>query len=122
MKGFKEKTFGDRLSAAASARQAALERFRSRPGPDDPEVIKRKEERLAIAAARDVRDAERRARKEAEAAARAEQEAKERVEREAREKREAIEKVIREAAEAAERKKQRDERYAARKARQASKR
>jgi hypothetical protein len=121
MKGFKEKTFNDRRSAAQEARQAALERFRSRPGPDDPEVVKRREERMAIASARAVREAERKAIKEAEAAARAEQEAKDKVEREARERREAIEKVIREAAEAAERKKLRDARYAARKARQTKK-
>jgi hypothetical protein len=122
MRGFKEKTFKDRLSEAQSARQAALERFKARPNPDDPEVIRRREERLAIAQAREVRDAERKARKEEEARLRAEQEAKEKLEREAREKREAIERVIREAAEAAERKKERDARYAARKARQAGKR
>jgi hypothetical protein len=117
MKGFKEKTFGDRISAAATARQAALDRFRARPAADDPEVIKRREERMAIAAARATREAERRLVKEAEAAARAEQEAKDKVEREARERREAIEKVIRDASEAAERKAERDARYAARKAR-----
>ena len=38
MKGYKEKTFGDRISAAATARQAALERFRARPAADDPAV------------------------------------------------------------------------------------
>lgn len=119
MKGYKEKTFSDRRSAAATAQQSALERFRARPAPDDPDVLKRREERMAIAAARDARQTERRALKEAEAAVRAEQEAKEKVEREARERREAIEKVIREASEAAERKRVRDERYAARKARQA---
>jgi len=122
MKGYKEKNFNDRLSAAAAARQAALERFRTRPAPDDPEVARRGEERLATGQAREVRAAERRVAKEAEAAVRAEQEARDRVEREAREKREAIEKVIREAAEATERKRERDARYAARKARQASKR
>ncbi len=121
MTGFKEKTFGDRLSAAASARQAALERFRARPSADDPAVIKRKEERMAIAASREAREAERKVLKEAEAAARAVQEAKDKVEREARERREAIEKVIREASEAAERKAERDARYAARKARQVKK-
>ena len=121
MKGYKEKTFNDRLSAAQEARHAALERFRSRPGPDDPEVAKRREERMAISAAREVRDRDRKAVKEAEAAVRAEQEAKDKVEREARERREAIEKVIREAGEAAERKKARDDRYAARKARQTKK-
>ena len=117
MKGFKEKTFSDRLSAAATARQAALERFRARPSADDPEVLKRREERQAIAEARAIREAERKAIKEAEAIARAEQEAKDKIEREARERREAIEKVIRDASEAAERKALRDARYAARKAR-----
>jgi hypothetical protein len=117
MKGYKEKSFSDRLSAAQQARQAVLEKFKSRPGPDDPEVIRRREERLALAEARAKREAERQAIREAEAKIRAEQEAKEKAEREAREKREAIERVIRESAEAAERKKQRDARYAARKAR-----
>ena len=118
MKGYKEKTFSDRLSAATTARQAALERFRARPPADDPAVIRRRQERMAIAAAREAREVERRALKEVEAAARAEQEAKERAEREVRERREAIEKVIRDAAEAADRKAARDARYAARKARQ----
>jgi hypothetical protein len=118
MKGFKEKTFADRLQEAAHARKAALERFKARPALDDPEVIKRREERMAIAAARDARAAARKAAKEAEAAVRAEREAMERAEREARERREAIEKLIRDAAEGAERKAARDARYAARKARQ----
>jgi hypothetical protein len=121
MKGYKEKSFSDRLSAAATARQAALDKFRARPAADDPAVIKRKEDRMAIARAREVRAAERQAAKEAEAAARAEREAIAKVEREARERREAVEKVIRDAAEAAERKAQRDARYAARKARQGKK-
>ena len=76
---------------------------------------------MAIAAAREARAAERKAAKEVEAAARAEREAIEKVEREARERREAVEKVIRDAADAAERKKDRDARYAARKARQTKK-
>jgi len=122
MRGFKEKTFKDRLSEASTARQAALERFKARPSADDPDVIRRKEERQAIAQARETREAERKVRKEEEARLRAEQEAKEKLEREAREKREAIERVIREASEATERKKERDARYAARKARQVGKR
>jgi Family of unknown function (DUF6481) len=121
MKGFKEKTFSDRLQEASDARKAALERFRTRPAADDPEVIKRREERLRIAQARAEREAIRKVQKEAEAAARAEQEAIERAEREARERREAIEKVIRDATQAAERKAERDARYAARKARQGQK-
>ena len=64
MKGFKDQSFSDRLSAAATARQAALERFRARPAADDPAVIKRREERLAMAQAREARAAERRAAKE----------------------------------------------------------
>lgn len=118
MRGFKEKTFADRLQEAANARKAALERFRARPAPDDPQVVKRREERMRIAAAREARAAERRAQKEAEAAVRAEREAVERAEREARERKEAIEKLIRDSAGAAERKAARDARYAARKARQ----
>jgi hypothetical protein len=121
MKGFKEKTFSDRLQEAADARKSALERFKARPDPNDPEVVKRREERLKIAQARAEREAVRKVQKEAEAAARAEQEAIERAEREARERREAVEKVIRDAAEAAERKAARDARYAARKARQTGK-
>jgi hypothetical protein len=121
MKGFKEKTFSDRLQEAADARKAALERFRARPAADDPDVIKRREERLKIAQARAEREAVRKAQRDAEAAVRAEREAAERAEREARERREAIEKVIRDAADAAERKAARDARYAARKARQGQK-
>src|SRR5262245_59973188 len=121
MKGFKEKTFADRLQEAANARQAALERFKARPTLDDPEVVRRREERMAIAAAREARTVARKAAKDAEAAVRAEREAIERAEREARERRDAVEKVIRDAAEAAERKAARDARYAARKARQKKK-
>ena len=95
MKGYKEKTFSDRLSEAATARQSALERFRSRPSADDPDVVKRREERLAMVQAREARAAERKVAKEAEAAARAEREAIEKIEREARERREAVEKLIR---------------------------
>ena len=118
MKGFKEQDLKERLDRATKARQAALEKFKARPGPDDPAVIRRQEERMAIAAAREQREAERKAQKAKEAEERAAREAIEKVEREARERREAIEKVIRDAAEAAERKADRDRRYAARKARQ----
>jgi len=121
MKGFKEKTFADRLQEAANARKSALERFRARPAADDPEVVKRRQERLEIAAAREARAAERRVAKEAEAAVLAEREAIEKTEREARERRDAIEKLIRDSADATERKAARDARYAARKARQKKK-
>jgi hypothetical protein len=121
MRGYKDYDVKERLARAAEARQKALERFKQRPGSDDPEVVRRRQEREAIAAARAVREAERAERRAKEAAERAARAAKEKVEREAREKREAIEKVIRDAAEAAERKAERDRRYAARKARQAKK-
>ena len=120
MRSFKDQDVKERLARAAEARQKALEKFKGRPGADDPEVVKRRQEREAIAAARAVREAEREARKEKEAAERAEREVKEKAEREVRERREAVEKVIRDAAEAAERKADRDRRYAARKARQGS--
>jgi Family of unknown function (DUF6481) len=122
MRGYKDQDTKERLARAAEARQKALEKFKARPGPDDPEVIKRRQEREAIAAAREVREKERAIVRAKEAAERAEREAKEKAEREAREKREAIEKVIRDAAEAAERKAERDRRYAARKARQTARR
>jgi hypothetical protein len=122
MRGIKEQNLNERLERAAKARQKILEKFKSRPAADDPDVVKRREEREAIAEARKVRDAERAERKAKEAAERAEREAKEKVERDARERREAIERVIRENAEAAERKAERDRRYAARKARQVGKR
>jgi hypothetical protein len=118
MRGYKDQKLNERLERAAKARQELLEKFRARPGPDDPDVIKRREERLALAKAREMRAGERRAAKEKEAQERAEREAIEKAEREARERRAAVEKLIRDAAEAAERKAERDRRYAARKARQ----
>src|SRR3984885_3340171 len=60
--------FDDRLSAAAAAKQALLERFRARPAPDDPAEVERQAALKAIADARDARAADRRAAKEAEAA------------------------------------------------------
>src|SRR5262245_15430425 len=121
MRGYKDQDTKERLARAAEARQKALEKFKARPGPDDPEVIRRRQEREAIAAAREVREAERKVRKDKEAARRAELEAKGKVGGEEREKREAIEKETSDAAETAERKAERDRRYAARKARQGKK-
>ena len=56
---FKEKTFGDRINAAAAAKKATLARILARPGADDPGVIAQKAKREAIVAAREVRLAER---------------------------------------------------------------
>src|SRR5580700_6278312 len=110
--------FNERLSAAAKAKQALLEKFRARPRPDDPAIAERQAARLAASRARDARAAERKATREAEIA-RAQAEAV-RLAAEA-----AAHKAATEAAEAArelaleaERKAARDARYAARKARQ----
>jgi len=111
MSGFKEPSFADRQKAAQEARKNILNKFKSQPGLDDPEVAKRRAEREAQAAerakakiARDAAKAEQKLR-EAQAAAEA-------VALIAREKEEAL---AREAELEAERKAARDARYAARK-------
>ena len=118
MRPIKEQNLNERLERAAKARQAILEKFKSRPAADDPEVVKRRAEREAIAEARQLRDAERAEHKAKEAAELAVREAQQKAEQEVRDRRAAVEKVIRDAADAAERKADRDRRYAARKARQ----
>jgi len=52
MSGFKEPNFADRQKAAMQARQDILNKFRAKPGLDDPEVQRRQAEREAQAAAR----------------------------------------------------------------------
>jgi hypothetical protein len=105
--------FDDRLSAAAAAKQALLERFRARPSPDDPSEIARQDALKAIADARDARAAERKAAKDAELARLAAEEAARKAAAEAAAK----EAKARTLALEAERKAARDARYAARKAR-----
>src|ERR1700709_835805 len=105
--------FDDRLSAAAAAKQALLDRFRARPSPDDPAEIARQAALKAISDARDVRAAERKAAKEAEAA----RVAAELAARRTQEQIAAAEAKERPPALEAERKAARDARYAARKAR-----
>ncbi len=120
MKGFKEKSFSDRRSMAVNAKQAALEAFKARSSPDNPELQKRLAERAAIAQAREARQkakAEEQARLAAEEAAR---KAAEEAERIAREQREEEERIQQEAELEAQRKAERDARYAARKARKKS--
>ncbi|WP_229682600.1 DUF6481 family protein [Siccirubricoccus deserti] len=131
MSAHKHDDFANRLTTAANAKKALLERFRSRPGPDDPEVIARREERLAVAAAREIRMAEQRAARQAAAAREAAERAALAAEAEARAKAEAArlaeeaeramgveaDKKARALALAAEQKALRDARYAARKAR-----
>jgi len=105
--------FDDRISAAAAAKQALLERFRARPAADDPAEIARQAALKAIADARDARAAERKAAKDAEAARLAAEQAA----RRAQELEAATQAKARAAAAEAERKVARDAKYAARKAR-----
>jgi hypothetical protein len=105
--------FDDRLSAAAAAKQALLERFRARPTAGDPAWIEQQAALKAISDARDIRIAERKAAKEAEAARVAAEQAAQRV----RDQVAAAEAKARAVAQEAERKAIRDARYAARKAR-----
>lgn len=121
MRSFKEQGFNERLQLAAKARQAALEKFKSRPGENDPEIIKLREQQKAIAEARAAREAEKAEQRRKEAEERAAREAAEKVERERLARRAAIEAVIRGEALAAEQKAKRDARYAARKARKGGK-
>lgn len=113
MAGFKEPGFADRQKAAQQARRNILNKFRSQPGADDPEVTKRRAEREAVAAARaqakearETAKAEEKRREEEAAAAAAAQRLREREE-------ETAKLAVLEA----EQKAKRDARYAARKAR-----
>src|SRR5512141_2625798 len=117
---YKNDSFNNRLTSAAAAKTALLERFRARPGPDDPAVIARRQAQAEIEAAREIRIAERKKAKEAEAirlaaekAALAEAEKAKDVELQARK----AEEAARAAERAAEAKAARDARYAARRAR-----
>jgi hypothetical protein len=112
--------FSDRKGAAEAAKNAAIERFRTRPGPDDPAVAARRAASVAIAEARDIRGAERLAAREAEAvrlAAERAAEAAAQVARDAEARRLAAEAAAQAVALKAEQKAARDGRYAARKAR-----
>ena len=111
MSGFKEPGFADRQKAAQQAKKDLLNKFRAQPGPDDPEVAKRRAEREAVAAARakqkmerEAAEAERKRREEEAAAAEAARMAREKEEEEARL-----------ATQELEQKAKRDARYAARK-------
>jgi hypothetical protein len=120
MRGFKEKGFSERLGAAAEARKAQLEKFRAKPGPDDPATVERQEARRAAAIARDARAAERKTARDEVAAKEAERHAAEQAGiamREADAQQKAVDKAARDVSTLAEQKAARDARYAARKAR-----
>ena len=116
MAGFKTPNFNDRLSNAQKVRQAALEKFKAKPGVNDPEFKARQAELMRIEQERQARREAARLEKErlaAEEAARlaAEAEARKKAEEEAyqAELREKIELLAKQKA-------ARDARYAARKA------
>ena len=117
MAAFKGSTFKDRAEAAAQAKKALLESFKSRTPADDPAFLARQAARSEVTKAREARSAERARRKE-------EDETRRKIEEEARIKFE-TEEAERKASDSAardeqirnDRKAARDARYAARKAR-----
>jgi len=113
MNGFKEPGFADRRKAARQAKQNLVNKFRAQPGPDDPEVAKRRAAREAIAANRERLKQERETAKADER--RREQEAA--AAEAARIAREEQAEAARQATLEAEQKAKRDARYAARKER-----
>lgn len=120
MSGFKGSKFTDRADAAAAAKKAMLEKFRAKPAPDDPAVLARAAERKAIAEAREIRAAERKRIRDAEDARKiAEDQARlaELAAQAAAELQRKAEQAIRDEEIKAQRKAERDARYAARKAR-----
>jgi hypothetical protein len=117
---YKNDSFTNRLTSAADAKNALLERFRARPGPDDPAVVARRAEQAAIEAAREIRVAERKAAREAEAVRLAAEQAAQEEARKAQDVEllaKKAEEAVRAAERAAEAKAARDARYAARRAR-----
>jgi len=117
MTGFREPSLNERQSAAAKAKEAALEKFRARPRPGEPAFAKWQadrasdaKERAAAKTARAVEKAENKAR-EAELLEHAAQAAARKAASDL------AEQAARETTRQAEQKAARDKRYAARKAR-----
>ena len=115
---FKEMSVADRLSTAANARQAMLEKFRARPKADDPAVRERMAQQVALARARETRIAARKAEREAARIAHEAELARLAAEKAAADAAERVAEGDRAIAMLAEQKAARDQRYAARKARQ----
>jgi len=116
--------FADRQKTAAAAKLKLLEKFKAAPKVDSPEMVAKRAERVTIAQEREARRAERlrvkkeeAERKAAEAVALAQAEALAKAEEDAKRPTKAnlAKRVI---ATEAERKAERDRKYAARKARQ----
>jgi hypothetical protein len=117
MSSFKGSGYAERLSAAAEAKQAQLDKFRARPKADDPAEADRRAARLAVSTARDARIAERKAARQAEAATKKAALEAEQATQAARDAEAAAQQAARKVALEAEQKAARDARYAARKAR-----
>lgn len=120
MSAFDYRNFDDRRKNSASAKQMLLEKFKARPPADDPDMVAKAQARAAIARARDERTREREAARIA-AEKKAAEEKRTREEAElaaqiAREEEETRLAAERKAIDLAEKKAQRDARYAARKA------
>jgi Family of unknown function (DUF6481) len=115
------KELAERRAAAAAAKKLLLKKFETAPKPGDPDMVAKRSEREAVAAARETRRVERersvqeeRDRQIVEAAAvgRAASAQADALEAEAKNR------IARVATDKAERKTERDRRYAARKAKQ----
>ena len=117
MSAFKQPDFNDRQSAAVKARQAALEKFKSKPGPGDPEFDRKQAERIALEEARKVREEQRRIEKEKRVAEEAIAKAAAEEEKRKAELAAHLAKIAEHEALEAAQKAARDARYAARKAR-----
>ena len=115
-----EPGLADRLSMGAKAKRAQLERAQAKDSKNDPGYAERQAARRAVAIAREAREAERKSARQADSIRKAKEQADRNLALEAereRQKTEAVEHAAREIALAAERKAERDRRYAARKAR-----
>jgi hypothetical protein len=120
MPGFKDNSFSERRDAALKAKQDLLEKFKSRPAPDDPRLLKLAEERRVVAEARAVRATERERLRQEELVRLAAEEVRrkqEEAERIAAEEAAALAAVEAELELKNQQKAARDARYAARKAR-----
>ena len=117
---YKGNDYNERAKNAAAAKQSMAERFRAKPGVDDPGVQERMAAQVALAEARAARAAERELKKQAELARQAAEKARLLAEQATREAEERALEQARKADEVAleaKRKAARDARYAARKAR-----
>jgi peptidoglycan hydrolase CwlO-like protein len=121
MKHEKDNTFAGRRETSLNAKKQLLERIKSAPQPDQAELDRKLAEKAAAALAREARQAERQRAKDAEAERLlAEKDASAKAEAEAalNTRAEIAKSTETQAAAVAERKLDRDRRYAARKSRQ----